>query len=190
MKGARNRNGFTYIAVLTVVMIMGIMLGMAGQSWKTFKQRDLEEELIFRGDQVAELIYQRLLCKQANMSSDKVTQFLLTIESPKGTVLDDLVMGKEERCVNGATRKFRLRASALLDPMTNKPWRIITPVGDPSRLAGVASESSREPFRKKFRDIYDSNLLDDKKQYSEWAFTWELKQPVPQNTNPNPNPGK
>jgi len=183
MKIISNQNGFTYIFVLTVVMIMGIMLGMVGQSWKTIKQRDIEEEIIFRGDQVAELVYQRLVCKNANMAQNTVNQFLWTINSPNGTILDDLVIGKEERCMNGTARKFRLRPSATIDPMTNERWKIEPPVGDITRFSGVRSESAVEPFRKNFKEIYDSNLLDEKKQYRDWIFTWELKKSLPQNLN-------
>jgi type II secretory pathway pseudopilin PulG len=183
MKIIANQNGFTYILALTIMMIMGIMLGMVGQSWKTIKQRELEDEMIFRGDQVAELIYQRLLCKNAGLAQNTVNQFLWTINSPNGTILDDLVIGKEERCTNGTTKKFRLRPSAAMDPLTNKQWQIVKPVGDITRFSGVASDSGEEPFRKNFATIYDSKLLDEKGKYSDWSFTWELKQPVPKNQN-------
>lgn len=182
MKIIVNENGFTYIFVLTVVMIMGVMLGMVGQSWKTIKQRELEEEMIFRGDQVAELVYQRLLCKGYQPSL--AIQFLWTVNSPNGTILDDLVIGREEACFGGKPpRKFRLRASAVLDPLTNKQWQIIKPVGDATRFSGVASSSGIEPFRKSFKTMYDSPLLDEKKQYRDWLFTWELKQTSTQNQN-------
>ncbi|MBI5483408.1 MAG: hypothetical protein HY888_02970 [Deltaproteobacteria bacterium] len=164
---------------LTIVMVMGIMLGMVGQSWKSVKQRELEEEMIFRGDQVAELVYQKLLCKNAILTQNTVNQFLWTVNTPKGTILDDLVSGRDEACVNGVARKFRLRPSAAIDPLTNSQWQIVKPTGDTTRFAGVVSESSEEPFRKSFQSIYDSKMLDDKKQYSEWTFTWELKKPVP-----------
>ncbi len=193
MKALSNQGGFTYILALTIIMIMGVMLGMVGQSWKTLKQRELEDEMIYRGDQVAEIIYQKLLCNtQANLAQSAVTPFLWTINSPNGTVLDDLIIGKEERCTNTPSKKFRLRVSATLDPLTNKQWQIVKPVGDPTRFAGVMSESTVEPFRKSFASLYDSKLLDDKKQYSDWQFTSELKQTQnqiqTQNPNQNPNP--
>jgi type II secretory pathway pseudopilin PulG len=183
MRIITNQNGFTYILALTVVMIMGIMLGMVGQSWKTIKQRELEDEMIYRGDQIAEVIYQGLLCKNAAlvpnaMNQSTVNQLLWPINSPKGTIIDDLVNGREERCTNGTTRKFRLRASAALDPLTNKPWQI---VGDATHFSGVTSGSNDEPFRKSFKDIYDSKSLDGKQHYSEWLFTFELKQTLQQN---------
>lgn len=180
MKALSNRNGFSYILALTVVMIMGVMLGMVGQSWQTFKKRELEEELIFRGDQVAEIVYQNILCKDPKLAQGTATQFLWTINSPNGTVLDDLVLGKEERCANGVTRKFRLRASAIVDPFTGKQWQIVKPLNDAIHFAGVSSDVKEEPFRKSFASKYDSKLLDEKKQYAEWLFTWELKQTTPQ----------
>ncbi|MGB9081609.1 MAG: type II secretion system protein [Desulfuromonadaceae bacterium] len=179
MKLISNKNGFTYIFVLTVVMIMGIMLGMVGQSWKTIKQRELEEEMIFRGDQVAELVYQLLLYKNSNLAPNTVNLFLWPINSPKGTILDELVDIKTETFGNKPPKKFRLRPSAAIDPMTNKQWQIVKPVGDVTRFAGVMSESTDEPFKKSFKNIYDSNLLDEKKQYSDWLFTWELKKSLP-----------
>lgn len=175
MKNLANQNGFTYILALTIVMIMGIMLGMVGQSWKTLKQRELEEEMIYRGDQVAALVHQMLLYKNANLTQN--TQlFLWKINSTPNGILDELVNIKSETYQGKPPKKFRLRASAAIDPMTNKPWKIVSPVGDVTRFAGVVSESSEEPFRKSFKSIYDSKILDEKKMYSEWPFTWELKQ--------------
>ena len=186
MKNLANQNGFTYILALTIVMIMGIMLGMVGQSWKTLKQRELEEEMIFRGDQVAEVINQKIDCKKGLKTLGAVNSFLWNVESPKGSILDELITtGRTEKC-GGKDKVFRLRASAAIDPMTNKPWKIVSPVGDATRFEGVMSESTEEPLRKSFKSIYDSKLLDEKKMYSEWLFTWELKQTatVPKKSTP------
>lgn len=129
MKRLLNNNyGFTYIAVLTVVIIMGIMLGMVGQSWRTINQRELEEELLFRGDQVANIVYQRLLCKNANLAPNTVNQFLWNVKTANGTILDDLIKnGIQETCVNGTQQTFKLRPSAAIDPFTKEPWEILTP---------------------------------------------------------------
>lgn len=175
MKSLSNQNGFSYILVLTVIMIMGITLGMVGQSWKSIAQRELEEEMIYRGDQVAELVYQRSLC----MGLKPPLNLWVFADSANGTILNDLVIGREEGCpVKGGRKKYRLRPSAIIDPMTGKQWKIVTYPGDATRFAGVASESSKEPLRKSFQNIYDSALLNEKNQYSEWAFTWELKIPA------------
>src|ERR1039457_6423992 len=51
-----NRNGFTFLTAIFMVMIIGIMLGLTGQSWKTIMKREREKELLFRGSQIKEAI--------------------------------------------------------------------------------------------------------------------------------------
>ncbi len=181
MKKWLNRCGFTLPMVMAIIVITGIMLGAVGQSWHTARQREREEELIFRGDQVAELLYQKILCSTSvtgTLTPAQVTSSLWATASANGTVLDELVAGRVERCVNGTTKKFRLRPSATIDPFTSKQFQLVNPVGTNTLLSGAASSGSGEPFKKSFKDTYDSALLDEKKMYSEWQFTWELKQPV------------
>lgn len=164
-----NQNGFTYIMALMLIMIMGIMLGMTGQSWKTIMQREREEELLFRGNQVVEIFNQKVACK--TLRADQVT--LWPKDSASGNVLDALVIGVEEKCFDGSTKKLRLRKTAVIDPITADKWKLLTPVGANNLFAGVASTSSEEPLKK--RDFAD-DLPDfnDKKMYSEWEFSWEL----------------
>lgn len=200
-----NINGFTYIAVLTVVVIMGIMLGMVGQSWKTINQREKEVELRFRGEQVAEVVYQKLLCKNANMNQQTVNQFLWNVKTASGTILDDLVKtGIQENCLSGGQRIFRLRPSAALDPFTGEQWDIVTPAtpitslagglqstissvklksisstatsGDTIHFSGVRSSSILKPFKQKFNSLDEFPLLDAAMHYNEWLFTWEQRQ--------------
>ena len=54
MKKIMNQNGLTYLTALALVMLMGVMLGMLGQSWKTIMQREKEKKLLFRGSQIKE----------------------------------------------------------------------------------------------------------------------------------------
>ena len=51
-----SKAGFTYIAALVMVVVMGIMLGAAGQSMRVIMQREREKELIFRGLQYRDAI--------------------------------------------------------------------------------------------------------------------------------------
>jgi len=55
-KPALNQNGFTFLMAIFMVMIIGIMLGLTGQSWKMIMKREREKELIFRGSQIKEAI--------------------------------------------------------------------------------------------------------------------------------------
>ena len=47
----RNASGFTYIALLATIVILGISMGAAGKYWSFVMQRGKEEELLFRGGQ-------------------------------------------------------------------------------------------------------------------------------------------
>lgn len=51
-----NNRGFTLIAALTIIVLMGIALGAVGKSWKTIMKREREKELIFRGNQIKEAL--------------------------------------------------------------------------------------------------------------------------------------
>lgn len=48
--------GYAMAALLVGMSVMGIVLGMALPSWRTFIQREREAELIFRGEQYAQAI--------------------------------------------------------------------------------------------------------------------------------------
>ena len=51
-----NRNGFTFLTAIFMVMLIGIMLGLTGTSWKMIMKREREKELLFRGSQIKEAI--------------------------------------------------------------------------------------------------------------------------------------
>jgi type II secretory pathway pseudopilin PulG len=53
----KSADGFTYIAALMLIVVMGIMLGAAAQSWTMAMKRERETELLFRGKQIVEAIY-------------------------------------------------------------------------------------------------------------------------------------
>ncbi|MFP4032674.1 MAG: type II secretion system protein [Desulfococcaceae bacterium] len=48
--------GFTYLAVLVLVMVMGIALSGTGRYWSTTMKREREAELLFRGDRIRRAI--------------------------------------------------------------------------------------------------------------------------------------
>src|SRR5574337_108328 len=50
-EGGMRSGGFTYVALLAAIVIIGITLGSAGKYWSNTALRDKEEELLFRGDQ-------------------------------------------------------------------------------------------------------------------------------------------
>ena len=179
MKIITNQNGFTYILALTVVMIMGIMLGMVGQSWKTIMRREREKELIFRGSQIKEAIenWYNLKYFPGGAAGPKIVTPLLD--------LNDLLEGGKSATKNPYlphsyaakldTKNPRCGSECASqkiyqDPMTGKEWNIIKcdvsyathPIcmmfPGTNTIIGVASKSNEEPFKMDFKDTALENM--------------------------------
>jgi type II secretory pathway pseudopilin PulG len=176
MKIIANQNGFTYSLALTVVMIMGIMLGMVGQSWKTIMQREREKELLFRGSQIKEAIENwnnpkytvpgvpprtaiRPLMDLKDLLKDPNSLTPLRyLPHSYAAELDD----KNPKCAPDCAR-----LKVYQDPMTGKEWTIIRgivtaapggPGGAITGIIGVASKSDEVPFRTDFKDTALENM--------------------------------
>ncbi len=175
MKILTNQNGFTYILALTIVMIMGIMLGMVGQSWKTIKQREQEKELLFRGSQIKEAIenwYNPLytLPGAAQRKPNQLMDLKDLLQDPStltkmhflpqhyAAELDD----KNPKCAPNCAK-----LKIYQDPMTGKEWTVIrgnkdqngaVTVTQSGGIIGVASKSDETPFRTDFKDTALENL--------------------------------
>jgi len=149
----RSSEGFTYIAALIMVVIMGIMLGAAGQSMRVIMQREKEKELIFRGLQYRDAVER--WCKKGAMPLLELDWLLKDPKDPGGKVKD--------------LRKL------YKDPVTGGDWKILK---DPNtkEIQGVASTSNEEPFKQgNFPEIIKS--FEGKKKYSEWEFIYKRKPP-------------
>jgi type II secretory pathway pseudopilin PulG len=171
-----NQNGFTFLAAIFMVTIVGIMLGMTGQSWKTIMKREREKELLFRGSQIKEAIenwYKVKPGKHApialmdlnNLLEDKLTINRDNIYLPYtyATKLDD----KNPKCAPDCPK-----TKLFQDPMTGKEWNIIKcdiSVSLPeicgkfpgaNTIIGVASKSDDTPLRTKesFKDTALENM--------------------------------
>lgn len=153
MRGAQEaQRGFSLVALMASVTIMLIMMGAAVPSWRYVMQNAREEELLFRGIQIAEAIerYQR---KNGG--------------APPGSI-EDLVKG-------------RFLRKAYADPMTKSgKWRLVRPgeaPGMPFRrrfrrdnaareslgmggFVGVASTSEEKSYR----------IFNGQTQYDAWLF--------------------
>ncbi len=143
--------GFTYIAALFMVVVMGIMLGAVGQSWSTIMKREREEELFWRAGQIRDAI--------TRWNKPRAGQHVATpLRDLKDLLKDPRTMAK--------TRFLR---RLYLDPITGKDWKVIQ---DPMRgIIGVASTSDAEPLRKGgFPEEYKE--FEGKTKYSEWEFAY------------------
>jgi type II secretory pathway pseudopilin PulG len=147
MPRLQNDRGFTYLMALMIIMVMGIMLGMVGQSWKTIMQREREEELLFRGTQIIEAI------GRWNKGAKHVKTPLRDLK--------DLVQDPRTLTTTRYLRKL------YTDPMTGKEWKVIN---DPNLgITGVASTSDAKPFKVgNFPTGFET--LEKKDKYSDWIF--------------------
>lgn len=145
-------NGFTYVGVIILLVVISISLGVAGTYWSTIVKREKEEELLFRGRQFVRAI-------EAYYYQDNRSIF--------PTSLDELL--KDKRSL--APRRFLRRVYP--DPMTGKPnWVIIKDSG--GKVIGVHSQSNGVPLKKAGFPI-DYQEFAGKKTYRDWRFIFDPK---------------
>ncbi len=175
MKIFTNQNGFTYILALTIVMIMGIMLGMVGQSWKTIKQREQEKELLFRGSQIKEAIenWNNLtytLPGTPPRQAHQIAELKDLLQDPYSLSKMRFLPHNYAAEVNDKDPKCSPDCAKLKidqDPITGKKWTIIrgsiakdgaVTVAQAGSIIGVASTSDETPFRTDFKDSALENM--------------------------------
>jgi type II secretory pathway pseudopilin PulG len=157
----RSQSGFTYIAALVMVVIMGIMLGKAAVVWTTKMKQEREIELIFRGSQIRVAI-QRWY-KFIQPIPGQAAPPPPATASPPLMDLKDLLKDPN----NSGTMRY-LRPAMLIDPITKKEWGVIK---DGTRIIGVKSTSDEEPLKKgNFPDDFPD--FEGKLKYSEWEFVY------------------
>src|SRR5574341_733670 len=147
--------GFTYIALLAAIVIMGIILGATGKYWSNVMLREKEEELLFRGDQYREAIrlYMHAVPGAVRFPSS----------------VDDLLSDSKLTGKRYLRKKYK-------DPITGEDFVEIFAVtaGQARRLIGVRSPSDKEPVKQSnfpadppyFKDF------EGKKKYSAWQFIY------------------
>ncbi|HTP64147.1 MAG TPA: type II secretion system protein, partial [Geobacteraceae bacterium] len=99
--------GFTFIAALMIVIIIGIMLGATMQSWQTVMKREKEEELLFRGGQILDAIGRWRKPPPPLPPNGQLRE------------LKDLLEGS-------SLQKVRYLRRIYKDPITNKDFKLIT----------------------------------------------------------------
>jgi type II secretory pathway pseudopilin PulG len=156
--GLLNDKGFTYLMALMIIMIMGIMLGVVGQSWSTIMQREREEELIFRGTQIMEAIGR---WRKPQPGGHVVTPL---------RDLKDLLQDPRTLTTTRYLRRL------YIDPMTGKEWTVIN---DPNLgITGVASTSPDKPLKVSGFPL-GLEAFEKKDKYSDWQFVFNPNPPKP-----------
>ena len=154
--------GFTYIAAMMLVVVIGITLSMTAIYWSTVAKREKEEELLFRGDQIRKGIEQYYKWTGQRHGGQGIY--------PES--LEELLKSKYSMAPKRSLRKI------YTDPMTGKAdWVIFN---DPAskRMMGVRSASNGEPLKvSNFPFIYRD--FEGKTKYSDWVFVYRAQTQAP-----------
>ena len=144
----RNSSGFTYIALLAAIVIIGITLGSAAKSWQNVAQREKEEELLFRGNQYRLAIGSYYNALGRHQFPNSIDVLLMDSRTPVGK------------------RHLRQR---YLDPMTGEDFELIRDLFHGNTIKGVYSKSEKTPVK---QSDFPEELKDfeGKTKYSEWQF--------------------
>ncbi len=166
----KNQAGVSLMVVLVMVVLVGLMAGMAGSTWRTIMQREREAELLWRGNQ-----YRRAINSYySSKGTGAANQYPSTLE--------DLLRDPRELKIVRHIRKL------YKDPMTGGDWVPIPAPEQGGRIKGVRSSSSEETFKKDGFDE-DNEDLANKFRYSDWEFVSKPKTQKPglkTNTPQNP----
>ena len=162
----RQQRGFTYLAVLFAVAIIGAVLASTSVIWHAQVQREKEQELIFMGH-----AYRQAIAQYYESTPGTVKQFPKTLE--------DLLEDKRQ------TRLTRYLRKAYRDPMTaSKTWGLVT--GPDASIIGVYSLSARAPIKSAGFDEEDRDFV-GAASYVDWKFIYtQPPQAAPPVTPPNP----
>ncbi len=161
--------GFTYLAALIAVALIGLLLAATGTVWQTIARREKERELLFVGDQFRRAIrfyYER---------------------TPGGAAqrfpasLDDLLNDKRQLSTQRYLRKI------YVDPMTNRAeWGLMAAPG--GGILGVYSLSEEVPVKSgNFPDV-DVDF-ENKEKYSDWKFIYVVGAAPTQQPGASQKPG-
>ena len=152
MSSGRRQGGFTYLAALLLIVMVGAGLGSIGELWSQTQKRQKELELIWIGNQFRQAIG-------------------LYYERSPGTVkrypekLDDLLEDKRYIAVQRYIRRI------YSDPMTGSPdWRLVPAPG--GGFMGVSSLSNARAL-KRSPVAKPANVSSGSESYSAWVFTYE-----------------
>lgn len=146
---ANREGGFTYLAILFFVAILGVGLAAVGEVWDTAAKREKERDLLLAGRELRNAIGRYYTAPSGG-----------AVRYPSS--LDDLL--KDNR-VPGIRRHLR---RIPVDPMTGKAdWATVAAPG--GGITGVYSRSETEPLKSANFERGEEGF-EGGKRYSEWRF--------------------
>ena len=159
--GKRRQFGFTYLGLLILLVLMGVVLAQAGTLWSQTRQREREADLLFYGDQFRQAIAAYYQAQAPNTY-------------PK--TLNDLI---EDPRVPFERRFLR---QIFVDPMTGKrDWILIK--GPDKGIMGVYSPAPGTPIKQGHFRPADAAFA-AAKSYAAWRFEFAAGTPTPSPPTP------
>lgn len=167
MGGTQRRGGqrgFTYIALLIGVAVMGVGLAATGEVWSTAQTREKERQLLFVGGE-----FRRAIASYAAQNGTAAARFPLRLE--------DLLRDPRFPGVRRHLRRI------YADPVTGTTqWGLVK--GRGGEIYGVYSLSDAVPIKQAGFAPEDTQF-EGKSKYSEWVFS--PVQAAPRPVAPAPN---
>lgn len=143
--------GFTYLGVLFLVLVMGTALAGAGQLWSTLSQRARERDLLWVGSQYAQAL------RSYYRASPGVAQY--------PAALEDLLLDSRFPSVRRHLRRL------YPDPVTGShDWGLIRSFD--GRITGIYSQSQQRPLKQASFPA-QWNEFEGMGSYTDWHFVAE-----------------
>lgn len=170
-RGARRRSsaeaGFTLVALMASLAILMVLMGVGARSWRYVMQNEREEELIFRGGQIADAI-QRYQAKHGNAPPPSLEvlvkgRFLRKLYKDPMTSKGEwrlIRQGESLTPVPGPSPSGGPSPGPSMPPVTRPGGPGLPPGQSIGALVGVASRSTEKSLR-----VFNGRL-----KYSEWIF--------------------
>jgi len=141
--------GFTYIGMLLFVAIMGVALGAVGDVWKTVRQQEKEQELLYIGHQ-----FRLALTRYASQATGPVKRYPAKLE--------DLLRDPRNPGVKRYLRKI------YNDPITGgTDWGLVKSVN--GEILGIYSLSEEKPLKQANFSKADISF-ENAAKYRDWVF--------------------
>lgn len=148
---ASREGGFTYIGLLAIILMMGVVLATAGEVWHFALKREKEQELLFVGNQFRQAI--RLYYEHSPPQTQRYP-----------ARLEDLLGDPRYPSTQRYLRKI------YADPINGSTkWGLVKGLG--GEILGVHSLSRKEPVKKGNFSSVDKSF-ENKKKYADWVFMY------------------
>lgn len=161
------QGGFTYLALMIVIAVMGAALAAIGGIYSQSAQREKERELLFVGHQFRDAI-----ASYYNKSPGAKAY-------PKS--IDELL---EDKRFPMPQRHLRKR---FPDPMTGSTEWVLVEVPGGAGFMGVHSASEAAPIKTSGFDAVDAGF-DDADSYAKWIFSYSPSGPGTVGAGQTPDP--